>query len=1122
MLRTLFRRLHLPLGSIGLVGCLLALVSCVGSSGGAWAPQSTSDAEDEETQAQAERTSGLLNFESPHANPIALHPNGEHVYVVNTPSGTLDVLDASSLEIIDRVAVGVEPVSVAIRPDGKEVWVSNHVSDSISVIDSDPDKPTYHQVLTTIQSFNGRTRATRFDEPVAIVFAGNRKAYVALSSTNEIAVVNVASRRILRRLTVTAQDPRAMTYSKGRLYVIPFESNNQTAVSGCLPENLDVDPLCTFDADAHVVNAPDGNAQSLSLNYVLDIVRHPSVPDRDLYVFDTRTDQLLQVVDTLGTLLYGIAVDSQGTVFVTQAEARNDANGKSGTEKHGLRELENRAFLNQITKVDCTHSRCGSVEFIDLEPLPPQNPVREEALATPFGIKISRDDQVIVATAAASNKVFTMDPETGEVLDRLVVGDIPRGITLASNEDGELERVWVFNALANSVSLVDASDPTELALIDTVELEDPTEPDLKLGRIAFNSANSSSTGTFACASCHPDGHTDQLLWVLDTPLCDVGCDQIQPRLVQDVRGLRGTAPYHWDGIPGDPFGGINTGSIETYVEPNCALEDEESCTLQLIDGSLETTMCDQDDCTTNDEEKPGHLTAEERLAMAKYLLSVPYPPSVERPYDNTFTTLGMQGVRDFHFVDQCGNCHLLPHWTTTNMGGSGMDLPTWRGASDRWKNAPQNRFFFADRVKGDTRGFPERFSFTQNPKMYQMILEGSIGVPGSFARQITLNRGTATQAQTLDMLNALEQADQEGAIVLEGEGVLMIDEDNTERVSVSFDEESYFDPKNESFFYSREELLGLTESGDLLLTLTAKLGPGTDYAHPQPTLWPTGYPIRPIFPGDRPQNFPELHEPKTMRIQGDYIFEGAQLFVNGRLVDGTIHCESGELPKCDDQVVLIDLADLPTEGGLLIEDDDKINVVADGAVLHLLQVQNPQGLFSNDFPFFVVDAPTPSRARNLISSGGTFDEQGQWRANTSAGAVSWNGEAAFDIHHVTERQAWRVSLDHDVRMVKNTTYSICYTAQSDANRYIEVNIDTGPGGDRPYRRLIGTGIDPEVGGGVQPIGAALGTEYQHYHHRFVADESDAVARLVFNLAQSDISVRIDDVGVYYGKSCGQP
>ena len=169
---------------------------------------------------------GHPSFMSPHASPIAI--NGGHVFVVNTPSDTVDVISRKTKEIVARVQVGIDPVSIAVRPDGKEVWVSNHVSDSVSVIDSDPKSATYLHVVATIQQFDRKTKATRFDEPMGIAFASNEKAYVALSSENTIAVVDVATRKVSKRLTIPAQDPRAMTVRNGRLYVIPFESNNKT------------------------------------------------------------------------------------------------------------------------------------------------------------------------------------------------------------------------------------------------------------------------------------------------------------------------------------------------------------------------------------------------------------------------------------------------------------------------------------------------------------------------------------------------------------------------------------------------------------------------------------------------------------------------------------------------------------------------------------------------------------------------------------------------------------------------------------------------------------------------------------------------------------------------------
>ena len=1058
---------------------------------------------------------GHMNFESPHSNPIVHISTQNLVYVVNTPASTVDVIDMDTNEITVRIHVGVDPVGIAVKPDGTEVWVTNHVSDSISVIDSNPDSATRHQVLHTIQALHPTRKYPILDEPVGIVFANDEWAYAALSSSNRIVKISVKTRGIRQYLPVTAQDPRAITVRDDRLYVIPFESNNQTQISGCHPENLDTDPLCTFDAMEHVVQAMDGSNQSTSAGYVADIVRDSRIPDRDLYIFNTQAASNIknlppiEIVDTLGTLLYGIAVDSDHRVFVAQTEARNDANGKAGTEGHGLAEMENRAFLNQITRVDCGGNQCGEPVFFDLEPLPPDDPAENMALATPFGIQISKDDSILVVTAAASNRVFTMDPNSGEILGRVDVGAIPRGLTLISDEAGAPSEAWVYNALANTVSRVDLVNPAEPIVSATIELEDPTDPSLKLGRIMFNDAKASSSGTFACASCHPDGHTDQLLWVLDTPICSKDCDQIQPRLVQDIRGLRGSAPYHWDGIPGDPFGGVNTASHDVLLEPNCDIENEESCTLQLIDGSLETTMCDLDDCEVNEEGKAGKLSKDERDAMSKYLLSVPYPPSVERPYTNELTDWAMKGIHKFHYENQCGNCHRLPFWVNTNIGGSGMDIPSWRGANDRWKNAPQNRFFFADRVAGDTGGFPERTAFTDDPDMYQMILEGSIGFTGTFARQITLNNVVKKYAYVKPLLDALEVSDFEEGSVLQGEGVIFDDEGVGTLITLDFHDDLYHVVGESMISYTRQELLELAAEDRLLVTLTSRLGEGVDYDHPQPGIWDVGLPVVPLFGGNRPAEFPELVINSPMRLRGSHVYPNANIVVNGRRVAGEVRCEEGELPNCKDNIVLVQLETLPETSGM-----------------HMLQLQNPHGLFSNDMPFFVLEEEEIAESENLISSGGTFDNRGAWGANLSQGMaeVSWDGEAKFTIYETAPLQIWRVSLSHNVALVRDQEYSLCYTAKGEDSRYFSVQVDSGPPteGRRGYRALMGTRFTPEVGAPAHRTGASIDGIYRKFHHRFVALESDSTARITFDMAQSTLNVHIDDVGLYEGRGCGEP
>ena len=890
---------------------------------------------------------GHPSFLSPHARPVAL--NGEHVFVTNTPADTVDVIDRKTRRVVRRIPVGIDPAGLSLRPDGKELWVSNHVSDSVSVIDLEKRNPTRFHVVATVQDLDPRTKATRFDEPVGIAFADNDKAYVALSSENKIAVVNVKTRKVERRLNITAQDPRAIVVRGDRLYVLPFESNNKTQLSGGY--NVDGE-LVTFNAHEHSI----ANNNVLSLGHVTDIVKHPRVPDRDLYVFDTRTDRLIETVDTLGTLLYGLTVDSRGRVFIAQADARNDANGRSGTKKHGLAELENRAFLNQITKA--LPGGKAKPEFFDLEPLPPQHPERDKALATPFAIQISGDDSTLVVSAAGSDIVFTVDAGTGSVLGRVKVGSVPRGIALEPGPGGKLAGAWVLNAVANTVSLLNLSDPAKPRVEETIPLEDPTHPAFKRGRIAFNKASASTTATFSCASCHPDGHTDQLLWVLKTPIV-TGGNQIMPRSTMPVRGLRDTAPFHWDGIPGDPYGGNNSANIRSHVDPNCDPDKPESATRHLIDGGLATTMLMLDSKETNDEGKVGHLSSGERDDMAKFLLNVTYPPAQRRAYDNKLTARAEEGFKQFHIVGNredgrmniCGNCHRMPFLVSTNTPGTGMDAPTWRGAYDRFLILPQGRlniidFDFYRRVaeRGNSEREIWRFSWRSRSEfdpVWEMVTEGSTGFSGSFARQLTLNRDTAREALTENLLEALETSAREGAIVLQCEGVI-VGEGKGRTVTFQYDAQweggSYVMMDGERKAVTREKLVEAAAAGSFVGTITGRHGANDDYDHPQPALWTRGS----LQAQSGKQRFPSLYgDNRTMIVGARHIRKGAAVFVNGRRVPASI-----TLPR--KERATIELQTLPEPG------------------IHFLQVQNPSGLFSNDFIFYT--GKNEEEARNVRSS----------------------------------------------------------------------------------------------------------------------------------------------------------
>jgi YVTN family beta-propeller protein len=921
---------------------------------------------------------GTQLFESPQSDAIVLSPDGTRLYMTLTTMGKVRVIDTATLSEITTIEVGVDPVGLAVRPDGSELWVANHVSDSVSVI-SLTAGPTFHRVTETIQTIDLANMITDFDEPVGVAFASNDKAYVSLSSRNQIAVVDANTYEVTSLIPINAQEPRAMQVRDGFLYVAAFESGNRSELGACVVDPPGgANPQCTF-------NILEANfAQSPQLTgFEVDVALDPILPDRDLYVFDTSDDSQVDVVEHVGTLLYGLTVDSSGTVYVSQAHARNRVNGRAGTQGHVLADLENRTFLNRVTQVPCTAGSCGTPVRFELEPVPPANPAAGTQLATPYGIAISGNDLTLVVTAASSARIATVDPATGTVLDTLDVGNGPRAVALVSDaQTGAPLTAYVLNTLDDSVSEVNVSNPN--ALVETRRTSfggDKTPLAIRQGRIAFNDAEASTTGTFSCGSCHPDGHTDQLLWVIGAQCTFNGCDQEEPRSTMPIRGLKGTLPLHWDGVLGDPFGGMN-GEVGVNGNEAANCTDDQSCFRHLVNASLGGVMCDQTgSCPTNDVGQAGSLSDAERDAMATYLQTVQYPPARSRRFDDQLTAQAADGFSDF-FENQggvnppggnqqgpetCGDaangsgCHALPFGAGTNSSFvGGFDAPTLRGITDRYLQFSAGVTQVVDVLQGATFtgatvapwtadvGYDEftawaiAFGTPANPgafegaydvgpfDVFQMAEEMSNGQSGVLGRQLTLNMRSTTGgalADTEAILDVMEAADADGLVNVRGTGVR-----NGAGITLSLRPDGGYKAKNTDL--SRAELLAEAAAGTTTLTLVAHQRAGVNAGTFQPSLFVNaaggflrnGRPDLPSFGGGNPP---------ALLLRGNHIEAGAVALIDGQPValDAPVACQTGTLPNCTGDFVLVDLTAPPT-----------------GAGIHTLQLQNPSGLLTNELP----------------------------------------------------------------------------------------------------------------------------------------------------------------------------
>jgi DNA-binding beta-propeller fold protein YncE len=917
---------------------------------------------------------GFQTFTSPQANPIVISPDRAWVYVANTTSNSVSFIRTSNFMIPYTVPTGVEPVSLAVRPNGNELWVSNHVSDSVSVIDTDPTSASYGHVIETIEPLDAKGVAL-LDEPVGIAFASNSKAYVALSSRNRIAIMDADTYTVTGFLEITAQEPRAIAVRNGKLYVAAFESGNKTQLSACLIPDANPDPTdqCTLGPAELQAFATNPNLPG----EVKNVVTVANIPDRDLFVFDTATDTLESTATSVGTLLYGLAVAGDGAIYVSQTDARNLVNGGHGLV---LADLDGRMFDNEIAEVTCSGASCTSTAT-NLEP---GGTTHANSLATPYGIALSGNDATLLVTSAGASRLASFATATMTQLHVLDVGAIPKGVVFDAPNSSS-GTAYVLNTLGNSVSKVSVDANGVLALVATKTVgNDPTPVAVREGNIAFNSAFASTTGNHACGSCHPDSNTDQLLWRIGGACFLPGCDDgDEPRSTMPVRGLENTLPLHWDGTLGDPFGAGNGAvGLAGNGGTSCTLGDadgDHDCFLNLVQGSLNGVMCLQDgSCPTTG------LTPQQQDDMATFLGSVAYPPARARRIDDTLSddsdladlngipASARQGFADF-FTDVGGNvanprtcadadggCHALPLGTATNSATlNGFDSPTMRGLTDRFlqfslgttgaigiQQIANNGGFGASALElgidwDSTKGFQEVTTFgtaflifqpvygMRPPHLWQMFEEASTGHSGAFGRQVTLNTATAPLPATQALLTELQDADARGVVNLRGRA-LRAGAD----ISLSYDAIAgnyIIGSGNEAL--AQAALLAEAQAGATLATLTAHLRSAVT-GGPQPLLSTASTaPIGNGRLGDPPlPNLTSGSPPFDLR--GVDVSSAARVFLNGQPVPASLACLTGSTNGfCNAGDVRITLASRPTPNGL-----------------HILQVQNPAGLLSNEIP----------------------------------------------------------------------------------------------------------------------------------------------------------------------------
>ena len=288
-----------------------------------------------------------------NGNPmdIAIHPNGNVVYVVSFRDNHVAVINPFTNSVVGAVSVGAQPRAIVISSDGTKAYVSNFGSNTVSVLNLSPTPLPLPTLSATISGFN--------QPSILAITPDANTIYVSDPANNRIAILNTLTNTITGSITQASANlilPPNVPFFPGGFIVTPDQA--PIAAFTATDPPLDV----VFDASAS--SSPVGTIVS--------------------YFWDFGDGTTALTSDPIITHIYNQEGTYQVTLTVTNSA------GTSTTQIFTGRTVSNNGGPSAIT-----------TQLVSIAPLPPSN-FRGIIKKNKF---LNRTEYILKATWDASSSI---------------------------------------------------------------------------------------------------------------------------------------------------------------------------------------------------------------------------------------------------------------------------------------------------------------------------------------------------------------------------------------------------------------------------------------------------------------------------------------------------------------------------------------------------------------------------------------------------------------------------------------------------------------------------------------------------------------------------------------------
>jgi YVTN family beta-propeller protein len=441
---------------------------------------------------------------------VALSSDDREAYVTNAVSGTVSIIALTgddAFSVVDEIEVGKEPRGCAITPNGRVLFVANHTEGTVSVIDT-----AERRLLDTV-TVGGNPFAVAVtndgdgEDDDETVFVTEFFAETIEDGPGE--VQDEGRQALVHAFQVAGLDASLQTIT-----LAPFADVGFTADRSLFCQQLNA-------MAANNTFCPDENETDATAD-VIDMDVQGAFPNQ-LHAALIRGNRLF--IPSIGAgpeppVSFNVNVQALVSVIDVERLAENEGERVNLNAQIKLETQPDAAVANQVL------DRLFGGDLVAVDADPEGETFLFVSRNNNYVLRATLDDDGLISINAPDNVV------------RFQTGNIPNGVVIS--DDGT--RAYVNNEVNVSVTALNLEDNTVIE--QDIACGAPPAPGtfehaVLLGKLKFftglgvpddgllsiavrdivpleDRGKQSDNGWSSCASCHPDGLTDRVVWSFAT------------------------------------------------------------------------------------------------------------------------------------------------------------------------------------------------------------------------------------------------------------------------------------------------------------------------------------------------------------------------------------------------------------------------------------------------------------------------------------------------------------------------------------------------------------------------------------------------------------------------------